>query len=296
MKPPLSLLVVHGDGSRVLRFSLPRWLAYGTLASLTAMAGIGIAFSGDWVHFAPQASEVAALRRHADNQSAMLDSFETRVAAVRGEIDTWKAVHARMWEAYGVEAPAVEGEESAAAPRGDELQLLASSVAEETPRLHELEEMTSRTGRIMAALPLRWPIRGRVNSEYGVRPSPWGGPKEHHKGIDIGSAAGAPVASPAPARVIAASSGGSFGKHVVLDHGYGVRSRYAHLRKLEVKRGDQVETGQIIGLVGSTGRSTGPHLHYEVLVQGKPVNPRDFLGDRPETLSRVVKNSESSAR
>src|SRR5262245_31378810 len=99
MKPPLSLLVVHGDGSRVLRFSLPRWLAYGTLVSLTAMAAIGIAFSGDWVRFAPQASDVAALRRHADNQRAVIDSFETRVAAVRSEIDAWKAVHTRMWEA-----------------------------------------------------------------------------------------------------------------------------------------------------------------------------------------------------
>ena len=67
---------------------------------------------------------------------------------------------------------------------------------------------------------------------------------------------------------------------MVLDHGNGVESRYAHLKKIDVKLGQRVEQGQVIGLVGSTGRSTGPHLHYEVLVEGKPVNPRSFLCTR----------------
>ena len=70
---------------------------------------------------------------------------------------------------------------------------------------------------------------------------------------------------------------GGYGKNVVLDHGNGVESRYAHLKKIDVKLGQRVERGQVIGLVGSTGRSTGPHLHYEVLVEGKPVDPRSFL-------------------
>src|SRR5881397_3744201 len=110
-----------------------------------------------------------------------------------------------------------------------------------------------------------------------LRRSPWGRGREHHDGIDIGSLSGTPVKSPAAGTVVAASSHGGYGKNVVLDHGNGVESRYAHLKKIDVKLGQRVERGQVIGLVGSTGRSTGPHLHYEVLVEGKPVDPRSFL-------------------
>jgi len=99
-----------------------------------------------------------------------------------------------------------------------------------------------------------------------------------HEGIDIGSPPGTPIESPAAGTVVAASSHGGYGKNVVLDHGNGVESRYAHLKKIDVKLGQRVEQGQVIGLVGSTGRSTGPHLHYEVVVAGKPVDPSPFLG------------------
>ena len=77
--------------------------------------------------------------------------------------------------------------------------------------------------------------------------------------------------------MIAAHSGGGYGRNVVLDHGNGIESRYAHLKKVDVTVGQRVEKGDVVGLVGNTGRSTGPHLHYEVLVEGKPVNPREFL-------------------
>src|SRR5207244_230479 len=123
-------------------------------------------------------------------------------------------------------------------------------------------------------------LAGPWPHHLGLRtaPIPLGrGWQEHHRGLDIRSPPGTPVRSPGAATVAAVSSHGSYGKNVVLDHGNGVKSRYAHLQKLEVKVGQQVEEGQVIGLVGSTGRSTGPHLHYEVLVQGKAVNPHGFL-------------------
>jgi murein DD-endopeptidase MepM/ murein hydrolase activator NlpD len=130
---------------------------------------------------------------------------------------------------------------------------------------------------MLSSLPLEWPIRGRVNSEYGYRRSPWGGGRERHLGIDIGSAPGTPVKSPGEGTVLTASTRGSFGKQVTLDHGNGIKSRYGHLKAVEVKAGQRVERGQVIGRVGSTGRSTGPHLHYEVSVGGKTVDPRGFL-------------------
>jgi len=285
MKPPFSLLVVYGDGSRVLRVYLPRWIVYGTLGSFAALAGASL--SGGYVLHLGQGDQMAALRRRVDDQRALIDSFHTRVTAVRGEIMAWKALHARMWAALGPDAGAeVRGAAADAVapvagveptPRED-LDLLATAVAQEGPRLRELARATTRTGRIVHALPLRWPVRGPVKSGYGPRRSPWNGAREVHEGIDIGSPPGTPIESPAAGTVVEASSQGGLGKHVTLDHGNGVRSRYGHLKKLDVKVGQRVAKGQVIGLVGSTGRSTGPHLHYEVVVAGKPVDPGPFLG------------------
>ena len=285
MKPPFSLLVVHGDGSRVLRVSLPRWIVYGTLGSLAAL--VAASLSGEYLLGRRDGDQVAALRRRVDDQRALIDSFHTRVAAVRGEIMAWKALHTRMWEALRPDAGAeVRGAAAAAVapvagveptPRED-LDLLATAVGQEGPRLRELARVTTRTGRIVHALPLRWPVRGPVKSGFGLRRSPWNGAREVHEGIDIGSPPGTPIESPAAGTVVEASSQGGLGKHVTLDHGNGVRSRYGHLKKLDVKVGQRVAKGQVIGLVGSTGRSTGPHLHYEVVVAGKPVDPSPFLG------------------
>jgi len=284
MKPPFSLLVIHGDGSRVSRVYLPRWILYGTLGSLAAI--VVASFSGEYLLGRRDGDQVAALRRRVDDQRALIDSFHTRVAAVRGEIMAWKALHARMWAALHPDAGA-EVRGAAAAPVAgveptprEDLDLLATAVAQEGPRLRELAHAIGRTGKIVHALPLRWPVHGPLKSGYGMRRSPWTGAPEHHQGIDIGSPSGTPVESPAAGTVVEASAHGSFGKHVALDHGNGVRSLYGHLKKLDVKVGQRVAKGQVIGLVGSTGRSTGPHLHYEVLMAGKPVDPSPFLGER----------------
>jgi murein DD-endopeptidase MepM/ murein hydrolase activator NlpD len=294
MKPPFNLVVVPGDGSRVLRFSVPRWVAYGALGLESVVLAAMVGFSGDYALLSRQSGQMETLRQRADDQRAVIDAFEMRLPAIRSEITDWKALHAKMWKAFGPEASskqtptgiggaALAAEAPAAGVAlqpAEELELLASGVAEEGPRLRELERVVSRTGRIVRTLPLRWPIRGTVNSEYGMRRSPWNGMPEHHDGIDIGSPAGTPVKSPAPGTVVAASSHGDFGRHVTLDHGNGMRSLYGHLAAVDVKPGQRVEKGQVIGLVGSTGRSTGPHLHYQLLVDGKSINPRGFLSER----------------
>jgi murein DD-endopeptidase MepM/ murein hydrolase activator NlpD len=294
MKPPFNLVVVPGDGSRVLRFSVPRWVAYGALGLESVVLAAMVGFSGEYALLSRQSGQVETLRRRADDQRAVIDAFEMRLPAIRSEITDWKALHAKMWKAFGPEAgskPTPTGIGGAAlaaeAPAAsvalhpaEELELLASGVAEEGPRLRELERVVSRTGRIVRTLPLRWPVRGTVNSEYGMRRSPWNGMPEHHAGIDIGSPPGTPVKSPAPGTVVAASSHGDFGRHVTLDHGNGMRSLYGHLAAVDVKTGQRVERGQVIGLVGSSGRSTGPHLHYQLLVEGKAINPRGFLLER----------------
>jgi len=116
-----------------------------------------------------------------------------------------------------------------------------------------------------------WPIRGPVTSEYGPR---WGG---FHAGLDISSAAGTPIAAARPGVVIFAGPMGAYGLFVLIDHGDGMVTAYAHQSRLAVGRGAIVSQGQVIGYVGSTGRSTGNHLHFEVRVGGSPRNPRSYL-------------------
>jgi murein DD-endopeptidase MepM/ murein hydrolase activator NlpD len=293
MKPPFGFLILHGDGSHVMRLTVPRSLVYGILGFFGLAAGIMAGLSGEYVFLKSQAGELPALREEVSEQRAFIDSSQQRVVAVRGEIDSWKELHAKMWEPYGPDGGMAREPSGVGGPRpaearatnagtqaaslDEELDLLATTVIEEGPRLRELERVMSKNARIMAALPLRWPVRGPVNSEFGLRENPWGGAKEHHAGIDIGVPLGGPVKAPAAGIVAVAGPRVDYGNSVTLDHGNDVRSLYGHLSRVLVKTGDHVEKGQVIGLAGSTGRSTGPHLHYEVQVKGRPVNPRSFL-------------------
>jgi murein DD-endopeptidase MepM/ murein hydrolase activator NlpD len=286
---------VHGDGSRVLRLNVPRWLGYATLVFPAAIAIGALALGGAKALIAYQRGELAGLHRRVADQNTLIESFRSGAASVRSELASWKALHANMWEALGPEIagapkdgsgvggiPAPDIDDRVAAGPQDELALLLQTVAEEGPRLRELERVIGRTGEVVNSLPLRWPIRGRVNSEFGRRSSPWGGAAERHDGLDISVPLGTPVMCPAPGRVVLAGGGGDYGRHIMIDHGNGVRSLYGHMSKVDVRAGQQVEKGTILGLTGSTGRSTGPHLHYELRVAGKAVNPRKFLWEGAE--------------
>jgi murein DD-endopeptidase MepM/ murein hydrolase activator NlpD len=161
----------------------------------------------------------------------------------------------------------------------DEVARLAESLAEETRSLRILDALMARAARMLAAIPNRWPVRGAVNSEFGTRLSPWTKTAEFHGGMDIRAERGTPVQAPANGTVTIAGPHAEYGLTVILDHGNDIRSIYGHLSKVRVKVGDRVERGVELGLTGNTGRSSGPHLHYEVLVKGQAVNPRTYLWD-----------------
>jgi murein DD-endopeptidase MepM/ murein hydrolase activator NlpD len=116
-----------------------------------------------------------------------------------------------------------------------------------------------------------------VTSDFGHRLDPFTAERIMHKGLDIATQHGATVISPSDGTAIFAGMESGYGKVLVLDHGYGVKTRFAHLSAIDVKVGDRVKRGEKIGAVGNTGRSTGPHLHYEVRVNGMPENPRKFI-------------------
>ncbi len=131
-----------------------------------------------------------------------------------------------------------------------------------------------------AAVPNGKPVAGKlsVSSEFGLRPNPFGGRSyEMHEGLDFSGPVGKPILATAEGVVVAAEYDGGYGNHVKIDHGYSYETLYAHLSKLEVKIGDRVARGEVVGYLGSTGRSSGPHLHYGIYRNGQAVNPRYYL-------------------
>jgi murein DD-endopeptidase MepM/ murein hydrolase activator NlpD len=125
--------------------------------------------------------------------------------------------------------------------------------------------------------PLQWPVLGAVTSPFGERKNPLGSGDDFHPGIDIAADRGAPIAAAAAGRVVSAGPDGGYGNLVVLDNGNGITTRYAHCSQIFARVGDIVTAGQTIAAVGSTGASTGPHLHFEVRVGDRAVDPQQYL-------------------
>lgn len=192
-------------------------------------------------------------------------------------------------EGRGVTLPGEELELGAVASNSleeqlDDLELRARSLQERLEReedsLQEVRGYLDDRTSLLDAHPRMWPARGWVTSGYGWRKSPHGGGRRLHAGLDIAAPRGTPVVAPADGHVVFAGYHTAYGNLVVIDHGYGISTKYAHLSRMLVRVGDRVQRGELMAKVGNTGRSTGPHLHFEVLKDGVPTNPRRFLDAR----------------
>jgi murein DD-endopeptidase MepM/ murein hydrolase activator NlpD len=139
--------------------------------------------------------------------------------------------------------------------------------------LDEIEQKIS----VFSNIPIGAPVQGHFNSNFGWRRSPFSGRSHLHSGIDIGVDRKSPVVAVADGIVTRAGYRGAYGRRIVVDHGNGLKTLYGHLEAIEVKEGQKICRGQRIGFVGSSGRSTGPHLHYEIRVNGKPRDPKPFV-------------------
>lgn len=146
-------------------------------------------------------------------------------------------------------------------------------------RINLARAQISRYSRTLANVPVRKPVVGSadMSSPFGVRTDPFNGRAAMHTGIDLRGGRGEPVQATANGKVTHAGREGGYGKMIEIDHGNGVATRYGHLSKISVKVGQTVRAGQVLGLIGSTGRSTGPHLHYETRINNEAVNPQKFL-------------------
>lgn len=167
-------------------------------------------------------------------------------------------------------APGLTSPENTFALLKDLLQGLES-------RLQTVRSDVDKRNQLAAATPSIWPTHGWLSSSMGNRADPLTGEKDFHPGLDISADKGDPVYATADGKVTHAASAGNYGNLVIVDHGFGLETRYGHLSAFKATHGQKVKRGDLLGLVGSTGRTTGPHLHYEVRAGGRILNPLQLL-------------------
>jgi murein DD-endopeptidase MepM/ murein hydrolase activator NlpD len=279
-----NVLVVRADGRQLRRLSVPRWATRAAVVAGVACTIANVVLVTDYARVRRDHGTVMATRDQLEERARALEPMERRLAELRTEIVAWDGLHAAILKPLGGERYAASGigGPALAAPGThavDQVDALLAHVREESRRLRALARVAKEAGSVLAALPSRLPLRAALNSAFGPRLSPWSGSPEFHAGVDLAARAGTPVKATAPGTVRVAGTTPGYGTLVALDHGHGVESRYGHLQSVSVSQGQRVERGQLIGLSGNTGRSTAPHLHYEVLVDGRSIDPRRIARD-----------------
>ncbi|HMH71752.1 MAG TPA: peptidoglycan DD-metalloendopeptidase family protein [Bradyrhizobium sp.] len=200
------------------------------------------------------------------------DSMESRVRRMRG-----------VFADLGLDMPRLEASTPRAGIGGPfvpvKLTADAGAFERQLYRINITRTQVERLNRTLALVPYRKPVIGEVEftSGFGVRSDPFLGRPAMHTGLDFRAAMGDPVRATANGKVVSSGWAGGYGRMIEIDHGNGLSTRYGHLSEIGVKIGDQIKIGQVIGAVGSTGRSTGPHLHYETRIDGDAVDPQKFL-------------------
>lgn len=185
--------------------------------------------------------------------------------------------------------------------QGDDFLTPRADVTDVVGRLEAVEDRLATLGEAAAFtaavgslhddaaidVPSAWPVSGRVTSGFGMRVAPIRGGWRMHQGLDISAASGTRVRSAGAGLVVFSGYRSGYGNTVVVDHGDGMKTLYGHMSRIATRRGRRVREGDVLGYVGSTGRSTGPHLHFEVRFRGEPVNPMCYLSGRPPRNDRA---------
>jgi murein DD-endopeptidase MepM/ murein hydrolase activator NlpD len=285
-------------GALILRAAIGRYLPVFVAAAMLAVAGM--AFSSTLHELHDSQRELDWVRARLVEKRALVKRHQNEIALLAGAVDrvTKQAQGAReqtvqlrrvahLEESREPESSPLEPEviPDTGQPLYSELGSLAlqqlawldgqtASMNESVVLLSTLVK-SSKTSR--GSIPSRWPVRGNVTSEFGVRSAPWGGGSDFHPGVDIKASMGTPVTTTGAGEVVFAGMMSGYGAMVVVDHGNDLKTVYAHLSRIYTEVGRFVRQGEVVGAVGNTGRATGVHLHYEVRVGGQPVDPGCWL-------------------
>lgn len=265
-------------------------VAAGSLIALTlAAVSASLLYFTDTV----DRSEIASLRVENQSLREVNESFETSIRELQGKLTDYEERTLQLAIIAGLDSDAYGGEagiggEPYAAERAS--GRLGGALAIESfddrmgsldERLEAIEERLEERSRWIAATPAIAPARGILTSGFGFRRDPLTGVRAFHQGVDIAAGPGQPVRATADGLIVRAGVQGGLGKSVTVAHGFGTSTRYSHLSRIGVEAGREVRRGDVIGYVGNTGRSTGYHLHYEVHVDGSPVDPSRYLFEDP---------------
>ncbi len=282
-----TIIVVPHARARFRQFQVSSRLLWSVAAGVCLSLLLGVVFGVLWIGSVRRNREVSSLQ--AENQDLrgrtkalntrleslekLLAGFEERtrrlsiVAGLSGVHDPGTGGVGGL-TALPVEGP---GHTEAALEEASRRGLLLSG------RLGEVEQKLSFQADQLALTPTLAPAVGVLTAGFGLRADPFTGQQEFHTGIDISSPTRGRILAPANGTVVRVGWENGYGRLVEIAHGFGIRTLYAHLESSRVVEGQRLRRGDLVGLIGSTGRSTGPHLHYEVLVGGKPVNPLDYV-------------------
>ena len=231
-----------------------------------------------------QAEKIATQVKNLESDMARLGRFEKKLRVITALEDSPQNSE-KNWGvggSYGLSSfsltTSLAHESKAVANRlSNNLGHLTTQAKIKTISLQELDHFFKNQKSFLQSTPSVWPTRGWVTSGFGYRKSPFTGLREKHEGWDIGARSGSAVRATADGMITVAGRERGYGKLIEIDHGYGVVTRYGHNSKNLIRVGSKVKRGQIVALVGNTGRSTGPHLHYEVIVNGVPANPKNYI-------------------
>ncbi len=296
----VTFMYMPGNTGEIRRYHLPRsWVRRGTVGLIVA-AVVLLAFGVDYVRVRTHLVELDYLRSETSVQRDQLHEYTQKMATISEELTRISGFDRKLRVITnldpadplplpgigGVEGDLVGVAELATLTRDRRHQRIleglghltdaASAEAESLSALiAHLEDQTTR----LRTTPSISPTKGWVTSGFGYRTSPFTANREFHRGLDIAGRLGTPVYAPADGKIRFAGNRRALGNTVAISHGYGVETLYGHMHELKVKGGQKVVRGQEIGLLGSSGRSTGPHLHYQVQVNGVPVNPRNYILD-----------------
>ncbi len=282
------LFVARGDDGQLRKISIPVHYLYvfvvGAAIGFLSLTGI----ASSYTRMLLKVSQFNQLRTEKDQLKNSYSQLE-KVAKERDvQVASLGSIAGEVSALYGLKAePTLVTETSD--------QIHDSDVSSSLDQLHALRT-SALTGATMVGLtmgltrnattadwakansaPNLWPIEGQVTASFGERIDPFNGEGAFHSGVDIGSSYGASIVAPADGVVTFSDVMGGYGKAIMIDHGNGISTRYGHLSGFAVTSGQHIHRGDVIGFVGTSGRSTGPHLHYEVRINDTPVNPYKYL-------------------
>ena len=281
-----TIIFVPHARAKFRKLKVSHRLLFSIISLVTSSLCLSTFFSVQYFTSLSQTHELSKLRRENRELQSANEQFGKSVESLRTQLSTVEDRTRKLAIIAGITtldessvggSGGLRNDEMTASPYRDDIDKMSFRSASLQKNLSAVEQKFVAQSQLLSATPSIAPARGLLSDGFGGRSDPFTGERGNHQAIDISSNNGNPVRAPADGIVVKAEWANGYGNVIYLSHGYGYSTRYGHLSAFNVRPGQRVKRGDVIGAVGSTGRSTGPHLHYEVLANDQPVNPLEYI-------------------